>query len=207
MKLIDGIKNSGKPFYIPDCSRNELPKFFKEMGYKVGAEIGVYKGEFTKLFCEAGLRTFAIDPWIGFSGQGRSQRLQPRQDFLYEHTKRYLAPYENCTIIRKTSMDALSDFKNNSLDFVYIDGNHNFRYIAEDIYEWIWKVRSGGVVAGHDYFCTAPEARNTVCHVGPVVDAFVKVFNIKNFYTFGRTKPIEQESQNDKYHSWMFIKE
>lgn len=208
MKLSEGIKEKGTPFEIPDCSRNGLPEFFKERGYKVGAEIGVYKGEFTELFCKEGFdKVYAIDPWVGFSGQGRSQKLQDRQDFLYGHAKRTLEPYNNVEIIRATSMDAVKDFKNNSLDFVYIDGNHNFRYIAEDIYEWIWKVKPGGIVSGHDYFCTIPEARNILCHVGVIVDAYVKCFNIKNFYTFGRSKPLEEETQNDKYLSWMFIKE
>lgn len=207
MTLHEGIKHSGLPFNIPDCSRNELPKFFKELGFKVGAEVGVYKGEFTELFCKEGFDKFyAIDPWIGFSGQGRSQKLQDRQDFLYEHTKRVLAPYDNCEIIRETSMDAVKKFKNNSLDFVYIDGNHNFRYIAEDIYEWIWKVKPGGIISGHDYFCTIPEASNILCHVGAIVDAYVKCFNIETFYTFGRSKPFEQETQNDKFLSWFWIK-
>ncbi len=48
-------------------------------------------------------------------------------------------------------MDALEDFEDNSLDFVYIDGDHNFKHISEDIYEWTKKVRSGGIVSGHDY--------------------------------------------------------
>lgn len=206
MKLIEGIKQKGAPFLIPECSRDELPEFFKEMGYKVGAEIGVYKGAFTEKFCKAGLKMYAIDPWIGFSGQGRSQKLQDRQDFLYGHTQRTLAPYPNCTIIRKTSMDAVTDFKDGSLDFVYIDGNHNFRYIAEDIYEWASKVKRGGVIAGHDYFCTNPEARNIVCHVGAVVDAYTKAFGIDNWFIFGRSKPLEKETKDNKFLSWMIIK-
>ncbi len=47
---------------VPDCSRNELPQFLKTMGCKTGAEIGVYRGEFTERFCKAGLKIFGIDP-------------------------------------------------------------------------------------------------------------------------------------------------
>ncbi len=48
-------------------------------------------------------------------------------------------------------MDALADFEDESLDFVYIDGNHAAPWVDDDIREWSKKVRKGGVVSGHDY--------------------------------------------------------
>jgi len=161
-------------------SRDELPEYFKSLGYKVGAEVGVFKGEFAKKFCDAGIKMYAIDPWIGFGGQGKHQRFQDVQDGYYEYTKNVLFLYPDCAIIRKTSMDALNDFKDGSLDFVYIDGDHNFRHVAEDIYEWVKKVRVGGVVSGHDYYDTSYTAQNMICNVKTVVDAYVKLFEIKN---------------------------
>jgi len=201
MELSEGIKHSGNPFEIPDCSRENLPKFFKKMGYAVGAEIGVYKGEFTEKFCKAGLKMYAIDPWHSYGGAGRAAKEQKRQDFLYGHTQRTLAPYLDCTIIRKTSMDAVHYFKDESLDFVYIDGDHSFKHIAEDIYEWTWKVRKGGVVSGHDYLGNNSIAQKMIPHVGAVVDAYVKAFNIKNWYIFGRGI-----RGNDNALSWMWIR-
>lgn len=197
MKLIEGIKETGLPFKIPNCSRDELPAFFKEMGYQVGVEIGVYRGEYTEKFCQAGLQIYAIDPWLGYSGAGRSEKRQTKQESNYQVAKRRLASYQNCTIIRKTSMAALVNFKDGSLDFVYIDADHRFRYIAEDIFEWEKKVKPGGIVSGHDYFYTSPKATNVICHVGPVIDAFVKVKGIKNFYVFGH---------HDRTLSWLLIK-
>jgi len=210
MKLIDGIKYEGCPFEIPDNSRDELPEFLKEMGYKVGVEIGVYKGEFTKKFLDVGLKIYAIDPWQPYEGAGRTQKNKARQDFLYGHTQRYLDTYiknGQCLLIRETSMNALKFFDNESLDFVYIDGDHRFRYIAEDIYEWSFKVKKNGIISGHDYFCTDPTANNVICQVKPIIDAYVRAFGVKNFYIFGRSKPIELEKKNDKYYSWMLIKQ
>ena len=205
MKLKEAIKEKGLPFNVPDCSRDELPKFFKEMGFKVGAEIGAYKGAFTEKFCKEGFRMFAVDPWVAYEGAGKTQKKQDRQDFLFEHTTRVLAPYD-CTLIRKTSVDALEDFKDDSLDFVYIDGDHEFSHIAADIAGWTKKVKKDGIVAGHDYFCTDHLARNLVCQVGPIVDAYVRAFGVENFYTFGRTKPLDEELKDDKYLSWMFFR-
>lgn len=161
-------------------SRDELPEYFKSLGYKVGAEIGVFKGEFAEKFCKAGLKMYAVDPWMGFKGQGKHQRSQEVMDGYYEYAKKVLSPYTNCALIRKTSMDALNDFEDGSLDFVYIDGDHNFRRVAEDVYEWSKKVRVGGVVAGHDYYNTAYFAQNMICNVKAVVDAYIGLFEIKN---------------------------
>jgi len=201
----DNLYRKGTPAHIPNCSRNELPKFLKEQGYKVGAEIGVYKAEYTKHFCEAGLKMYAVDPYMAFTGQGRTQNKQDRQDFLFGHAQRYLKGYD-VTFIRKTSMEALEDIKDNSLDFVFIDGDHNFKHVAEDIFEWSKKVRDGGVVAGHDYCSTWPKAKNVIMQVQYVVDAYVKTFDIPNFYTFGGTDTVRKVGGGDNTRSWMWIK-
>ncbi|MCS7092136.1 MAG: class I SAM-dependent methyltransferase [Patescibacteria group bacterium] len=196
MKLIDAIKLKGKPVEIPNCKRESLADFFVEMGFKTGAEIGVYRGDFTKYFCAAGLKMYAIDPWIAYYGAGRSENKQEKQNENFEIAKQTLSPYPNCTLVRKTSLEASLDFANNSLDFVYIDGDHRFMHIAQDLATWFDKVKSGGIISGHDYFCTDPWARNVICHVKPVVDAFIKAYGIDSFYIFGM----------DKTPSWMFVK-
>ena len=137
---------------------------------------------------------YAIDPWIGYEGSGRTEQKQEEQDKSFEIAKETLAPYD-CTIIRKTSMDALEDFKDGELDFVYLDGDHRFRQVAEDIVEWEKKVRKGGVVSGHDYWNTNPEAKNLMCQVGVVVDAYTKLYDLDFFIT-----------SNNKANSWFWIK-
>jgi hypothetical protein len=201
MRLIDGIKLVGKPATIPDCSRDDLPNFFREMGFKVGAEIGVLRGQFTEKLCQSGSQIFAIDPWLAYTGSGRTQTDQRVHDAIYEETKTRLSAYPNCTVVRKTSMEAVKDFLDGGLDFVYIDGDHSFTYIAGDIAEWSKKVRKGGVIAGHDYFNTIPQARNIVVHVKAVVDAYTKLFGINNWWIFGKVG-----HGDDKFYSWMWIK-
>jgi len=177
--------------------RSDLPKFFVDQGYKVGAEIGVYKGEFTILLCSADLYIYAIDPWIAYS----EEESQKRQDFLYGHTQRQLKRFKNCTIIRKASMEAVKDFDNESLDFVYIDGDHSFKAIACDIVEWEKKVRKGGVVSGHDY------RGQTSRYVQAIVDAYVKAYEIKQLHVFGCRKKKYMRERGDIHDSWLWIKE
>lgn len=203
-KIMEGFKTlTGNPVRIEGVSRNELPKFMIEMGFNRGAEIGVYKGEYLKLFCEEGLTMYGVDPWRAFYGQGRTQQVQERQNFLFEHTKRVLADYlwEDCTLIRKDSMDAVGLFMDEALDFVYIDGDHEFAHVAEDIVHWTKKVRKGGIVAGHDYFSTNPKANNVICQVQPVIDAYTKAMKIPNLWIYG-----DDSSKADKALSWMFLK-
>lgn len=204
MELIEGIKQQGRPFEIPDCSRDDLPKFFKQMGFSVGAEVGVYKGEFSEKLCKEGLKLYAIDPWQVYKDYD-NPRGQERLDFQYEHTKRVLEPYPNCEIIRKTSMEAVENFKDGSLDFVYIDSNHEFRYIAEDLYEWTPKVKKGGIVSGHDFFFTKSGTGEDNWHVGYVLMAYVRAYSIENWYLLGRKETKEGETR-DRWRSWMFIK-
>lgn len=204
MKLIEAIKQKGHPFEIPDASRDELPQFFVEMGFKTGAEVGVYKGEFSEKLCKAGLKLYAIDPWRVYKDFDHP-RGQTRLDFQYEHTKRVLAPYPNCTIVRKTSMEAVEDFADNSLDFVYIDANHEFRYIAEDLVEWTKKVRPGGIVSGHDYFFVKTGTGAQIWHVGHVLRAYVAAYGIENWFLIG-SKDYKDGEKRDRWRSWMFVK-
>ena len=48
-------------------------------------------------------------------------------------------------------MDALPEFADGSLDFVHIDGNHEFDFCCPDIIYWSQKVKSGGMILVHDY--------------------------------------------------------
>jgi len=204
MRIKEGIQLEGQPVEIPDCSRNDLPAFFKEMGFGVGAEIGVYKGEFTEKLCEAGLKVYGIDPWIVYENYRKHPKEIDYED-MYNGAKELEKKYD-CKIIRKTSMDALEDFEDESLDFVYIDANHLIPYIIQDIYEWSKKVKSGGIVSGHDYCLTGknPYGLRT-CHVKFAVDIMARIFAIENYFILGEKKQ-KEGNKRDKWRSWMWVK-
>lgn len=204
MKIIDGIKLQGRPAEIPDCSRDDLPEFFKEMGYKVGAEIGVLRGEFTEKFCQAGLKMYAIDPWKTYSDYHRDSREEPYEVML-EMTKKRLSPYDH-VIIRKLSMEALADIPDERLDFVYIDGNHKLSYVISDIHEWLKKVKRGGAICGHDYGTNhrSPYSHQAL-HVKYAVDTYTSVYGIKNWYVLGE-RFVVKGKKRDKWRSWLWIK-
>jgi len=142
------------PIKLPIDRFRGLTGLFNELGFKVGAEIGVDNGRYSKWLCikVKKLKLFCVDPWIEYEDYVESHH-QNRTDMdtHYENAKTRLAKF-NVEFVRKTSMEAVKDFKDNSLDFVFIDGNHTFEYVVNDIAEWSKKVKPGGIVSGHDYW-------------------------------------------------------
>lgn len=128
--------------------RERLGDVFRMLGLNRGAEIGTKKGEFASVLCAANpdLILFCVDPWSAAFGGA-----QDVHDRYHKQAVSVLAPFK-VTILQKTSLEALADFQDGSLDFVYIDANHSFDCVAPDIIFWSQKVRSGGIVACHDYF-------------------------------------------------------
>jgi len=175
---------------IPKSRWKEMTPLFKSLGFKVGVEIGVFKGQFLKNLCKE-FKMFGIDPWEDYDGYNDYKG----GDFIgYEQEARNRVKDYNCDIIKKWSMDAVKDFKDESLDFVFIDGNHSLEFVIEDINGWSKKVKKGGIVAGHDYF-----RRHTdkAIDVKDAVNTWIYCKKISPLFIF----------RGDKCPSWMFIKE
>ena len=68
------------------------------------------------------------------------------------------------------------------LDFVFIDANHRFVDVAQDLTYWSRKVRKGGIVAGHDY---TTARRYTAIHVKQVVHGFTEAYDIHPWFVLG----------------------
>lgn len=54
-------------------------------------------------------------------------------------------------LICKSSKEASLDFPDNFFDLIYIDGDHSYQSVKQDILLWIGKVKKKGIIAGHDY--------------------------------------------------------
>jgi cephalosporin hydroxylase len=77
---------------------------------------------------------------------------QKFNDFC-EMVKNEVVSYGNrVEFIRKTSVEASKTFEDNSLDAIFVDANHEYKYVLEDLYAWWPKVKSGGIMAGDDYW-------------------------------------------------------
>ena len=140
-------RNATLPIRLRHGKRQGLATFLGKNGFDKGAEIGVQWGYFSATLAEANpnIELYSIDPWLGRNAANRPKDV-PRNEQKFNKATRRLAKY-NCTIIRKKSMDALEDFNDGQLDFVYIDGDHHFDMVIQDIIFWHHKVRKGGIIA------------------------------------------------------------
>lgn len=131
--------------------RKEFIQMLKERGAKIGAEIGTDHGQYAQQLCDGipGLTLYCIDPWVAYT-EGDEIHSQEEVDKIKAEAIERLGNHE-AVILPTTSMEAVSNFSNDILDFVFIDGNHDYEHVLEDITEWTKKVKPGGIVAGHDY--------------------------------------------------------
>lgn len=169
-----------------NSTRETLYELWGEIGFKTGAEVGVRMGtNAIEIFKRVpDVKLYCIDPWNAYL-----KVTDERQDSYYQKCIRVLTG-KNAELIRKTSMDAVSQFENESLDFVYIDGRHEFDYVMEDIVFWLPKIKKGGIISGHDYYHFYQGG------VVQAVEAYTIGNNIKAWYI-----------TREKEHTWFWVKE
>lgn len=126
---------------------------------KTLVEIGVNKGESSQLFRHLfpNAHLYLIDPWTLTPDYLESATPISRKIKHYENAYRQVADQfkddPQVTILRKDSLEAAKEVPG-ELDLVFIDANHEYTQVKQDILAWLPKVREGGILAGHDY---APE--------------------------------------------------
>jgi hypothetical protein len=222
MKTLDYILNKydmdglqpAEHIEIPNVDRGTLASTLHELDFKSGVEIGVQRGYYSEVLCKENpqMQLYGVDPWGTYltckafeeKGVGESWFPQELSERYYEETKIRLAPYPNYKIIRKNSMGAIQDFKDGSLDFVYIDGDHEYNHVLEDITEWSKKLRVGGIISGHDYYKIRDN--RALCHVKEAVHDYIRKNNIKPLIIWGTNAKFSGEKR-DKMRSWSWVKQ
>lgn len=206
-------------------TRNELINLFEEKRLlNKGAEIGVYAGDYSKEIINIWKGDLIlVDPWrkmdeneyediINFSD------LEWCMSDCFKKLKEHI---NRVHFLRTTSQAAAELIKDESLDFVYIDANHKYDFVKEDIDLWFPKVRKGGVLAGHDYLKMDWYADKTYTSNGK--DKYIWVNTIQNpekydhcIGVFGVNPAVDefcrknnlQLNLTDEFHgSWFIIKE
>ncbi|TSC86765.1 MAG: hypothetical protein G01um101416_619 [Microgenomates group bacterium Gr01-1014_16] len=168
--------SSKSPIEIPNLSRAELAKVFANLGFTKGAQVGIWDGAYSKILC-------AANPKLTLFGIDINSRTDRR------------AVSSNCRLIRAKSQDAVKKVVYESLDFVYLDTDGDFSSQTNDIHEWSKKVRSGGVIAGHDYF---RYRSSCAIRCWEAVHAYTQAYRISPWFVIGRN--------TDRVRSWFWAK-
>ena len=120
-------------------------------------EVGVWRGDFTRTMHDMlnPKRTIGVDPYALYEGYTDKPDVnefanQENLDKLYDRVLRKFQD-SNWELIREQSVNAANMFANESIDFVYLDGDHKYEPVLADIEAWWPKIRPGGILSGHDY--------------------------------------------------------
>lgn len=131
----------------------------------VCAEIGVWKGEFSSsiLSVTAPKELNLVDPWI-FREEypdrmygGKIATNQKDMDEIFEGVRARFAEHPEVCIHRGASNEVLNRFEDGYFDWIYIDGNHYYEYVLEDLRVGYEKLKNGGFLVGDDYNWGAEE--------------------------------------------------
>lgn len=191
---------------IPEMIGAEgLAHLFAELGFKTGVEIGTDQGEYAEVLCRTipDIELFCVDPWLAQAYEpGQQPESNEKQKFFDErHSETTFRLMNfNAAILRKTSMDVVHTFPDNFLDFVYIDGNHDFLNVTQDIHHWFKKVRPGGILSGHDYVRYPSKKFN---HVQKVVNAYMTTYHLLPVFL---CTPTNEGLKRDRFRSWFIVK-
>ena len=89
---------------------------------------------------------YAVDPWLAWNGGS------PVSIFNRFLTNMLVAGLiDIVTPLRMMSAQAARLFDDESIDFCFIDGDHRYKAVIEDLCCWFPKIRPGGLIGGHDY--------------------------------------------------------
>lgn len=118
-------------------------------------EIGVYEGIFSNrilLKCKP-KKLLLIDPWEEIPSSKKAKYNKQNQELRYKKVKHYFRDElsnEKIEILRMRSEIAKNYIKNNFIDFLYIDGDHSYDAVLNDLKNYYPKVKNGGLIAGDD---------------------------------------------------------
>lgn len=178
-------------------NREGLAKLFNELfsgpEYFSGGEIGVEQGEYSEVLAKASpsATLYLVDAWKAYKGY-RDHVSQSKLDGFYEKVKERMAQYgDRVNIWRAFSAEAARDCQNESLDWVYIDANHEFSHVVADLAAWVPKVRVGGIVSGHDFFTSGGPY-----HVPYAVRGYTEAYKISPWFV----------CRGDHTASWFWVK-
>jgi len=108
-----------------------------------------------------------IDPFVPFDGARDASR-----GHFIENTK----DISHLRVINSTSDIAKEKIDDNSIDLLFIDGNHSYKQVKRDLENYWPKVKIGGVLMGHD------------SHLSGVIKALREVFGREELILLRKSK-------------------
>lgn len=147
-KLKEQVVGSGRAIEIYNRVRLSKAK---------GVEVGTFKGDTadTVLRYCPNLELTAVDMWDSSHYSEDKDKITSYNQVQWDEVKAAYKAVEdrhsNLHTLKMHSLEAASRFKDEELDFVFIDAEHTYSAVKKDIAAWLPKVKSGGWIGGRDY--------------------------------------------------------
>jgi hypothetical protein len=150
----------------PASNQSDHREFLLQMLVKnsIGAEIGVYRGDFSDRILRMvhPRELHLIDPWKYEDSEiykkalygGKIKNGQNEMDEICESVRARFEPEiqsGRVKIHRDNSKDVLARFPDDYFDWLYIDGNHLYDFVRQDLELSFMKIKPGGYITGDDY--------------------------------------------------------
>jgi len=160
----------------PEWNRCNFPALLTSKGYTSGVEVGVQEGLFSKEIL-AGWpgKLYMVDCWAKQPDNVYHDVANVSWD---EHTDKMVKArravnrfWTRASLIQEFSVTASGFFQDESQDWIYLDANHSHDATVEDLKAWYPKIKSGGLISGHDYM--EGESHNCTFGVISAIEEFL----------------------------------
>lgn len=149
-KTVDGWFDAGD-FEFYKFAINQLKENISHV-----VEIGSYKGRSSSFMAvelinlNKNVKFDCVDTWQGSEEHKDIQAIKENRLFEeFQNNMKSVEGFYNAIIMPST--EAAKNYPDNSLDLVFIDAAHDYENVKSDILAWLPKVRTGGIISGHDY--------------------------------------------------------
>ena len=163
--MVHFYENIGEDWFTYQNLYKEMVFKFKDKSHFV--EIGSWRGRSSSFMAVEIINSGydinfdCIDTWEG-SFEHKNYDIIVNSKLFDDFLKNIEPVNHIINPIKMKSVDASKLYKDNSLDFVFIDASHSYPDVIADIINWLPKVKMGGILGGHDYLSN----ENTKCCVG-----------------------------------------
>jgi hypothetical protein len=159
--------------YTPPTDLNVIRRLVQEQAESLGrepvvVELGTLIGQSTKAMACAGAVVFSIDNREGSPHDGTFANYAVNQDLIVEALSENLGSLHSKKVhlIVGDSQEVAKTWSK-VIDILYVDADHEYQPAKADILAWMGYVRSGGIIAGHDYCKTFPGVVRAVDELFP----------------------------------------
>jgi hypothetical protein len=168
----------------------------------IGAEIGVWEGTTSQRFLNRNVsKLYLVDPWAvegykpaldaadetfnyekyinrykGMVGSANPNDFQKYYDEVYKRVSRKFKNDKRVEICRMLSTNWFETYSGEKLDWIYIDGDHSYTGVINDLRNAIKVVKKGGLIIGDDYKWHSEEDKGGV---KKAVKEFIAEQNLK----------------------------